>query len=72
MKNTHKFIELVGLIGWGNALLSVLILSCHFFIFRMYEDRLKDRQAEINRITEENRQYRDRFLKLMDSELGRK
>lgn len=42
----------------------------HFWIFRLYSGRLKDRQKEIDNIAAENRQYRERFLALIDKHLG--
>lgn len=64
------FTSLVNTVGLSNTLFSLIILSCHFYIFRMYNDRLKDRQDEINRLAEENRQYRDRFLKIIDAKFS--
>ena len=37
----------------------------HRWIFKMYQDRLDDRQNEINRMAEENREYREYFMKLI-------
>src|SRR6266516_2769669 len=44
----------------------------HFWIYRLYNGRLKDRQREIDNIAAENRAYRERFLALIDQSLGLK
>lgn len=67
--NTN-LIELIKTIGMAKTLFSVILLSCHFFIFKLYNARLKDRQDEINRLAQENHEYRDRFLKLLDSKFN--
>ena len=63
-------IELIKTIGMAKTLFSVILLSCHFFIFKLCNARLKDRQDEINRLAQENHEYRDRFLKLLDSKFN--
>jgi hypothetical protein len=39
-------------------------------IFWLYIARLRDRQKEIDRIAGDNREYRDRFLAILDDKLG--
>ncbi|MFT5704017.1 MAG: Mg2+ and Co2+ transporter CorA [Rickettsiales bacterium] len=68
--NTDSLLELVKTVGLSNTIFLIILLSCHFFIFRLYNERLKDRQDEIDRLAEENHQYRDRFLKLMDNKFN--
>ncbi len=70
--NTDFFLQLVTEVGLTKAVFSLVILSCHFYIFSLYNDRLRERQAEIDRLAEENHQYRDRFLKLIDNTLSNK
>lgn len=61
------FLELIKIVGLNNAIFSAIVLSCHFYIFRLYSKRLQDRKTEIDRLAAENQQYRDRFFKLIDS-----
>ena len=56
----------------GIAICATIILSCHFYIFKLYKQVLKDRQKEIDRLAEENHQYRDRFIKLLDNKFNYK
>lgn len=68
--NSSNLISLIETIGLPNAIFATVVLSCHFFIFGLYNSRLKDRQNEIDRLAEENREYRDRFLKLLDKKFN--
>ncbi len=52
------------------ALLAIVILLLHYHIFSQYKGRLSDRQKEIDRLAAENRQYRERFIVLMDKNFG--
>ncbi|MFL6283258.1 MAG: hypothetical protein ACJ74Q_08980 [Pyrinomonadaceae bacterium] len=52
--------------GWVKGTLTIFFWVAHFWIYREYRGRLKDRQDEINRIAAENHEYRDRFIGLLD------
>ena len=39
----------------------LLSLAFLFYMHKMYQRQLKDRQQELNRLAEENRQYREMF-----------
>lgn len=56
--------------GWAKGILTIFFFLAHFWIFRQYNGRLEDRQKEIDRLAEDNREYRDRFLELLDNEFG--
>ncbi len=58
--------ELAKEVGFANALFIVFFLIAHIVIFGMYRGRIKDRQAEIDRLAQDNRDYRMRFLRLLD------
>lgn len=64
-------IELIKNIGLYKTLFSIILLSCHFFIFKLYNRNLKDKQNEIDRMAEDNRLYRDRFMKLLDDKFDK-
>jgi hypothetical protein len=42
----------------------------HYWIYRLYAGRLQDRQREIDKVAAENREYRDRFMTLLDIKFG--
>lgn len=59
-------LELVKELGWAKGVFTIFFFLAHWWVFKAYDARAKDRQAEIDRIAAENREYRERFLKLMD------
>ena len=63
-KDILTFIQEVGL---KNGLFVVFFIFAHLILFWMYRGRLKDKQAEIDRLAQDNREYRTRFLELMDN-----
>jgi len=64
-KTIERFISTL---GWTKGVFSIFFFMAHAWIFSLYNGRLKDRQAEIDRISDENREYRNRFLKLHDKQ----
>ena len=70
--SSFYIIELVREIGVTKALSIIIVLSCHFFIFLIYNGRIKDKQDEIDRLVEDNREYKDRFLKILDKQFNYK
>ena len=52
--------------GWAKGTLTIFFWVAHYWIFREYRGRLRDRQNEIDRIAADNREYRDRFTNLLD------
>lgn len=57
-------------LGWTKGIFTIFFFMAHFWIYTLYMGRLKDRQNEINRIAAENREYRERFLSLLDEHFG--
>lgn len=57
-------------LGLLRGIFALFFWIAHFWIYRLYNGRLKDRQKEIDNIAAENRQYRERFLALIDKHLG--
>ncbi|WKD50341.1 hypothetical protein [Microbulbifer spongiae] len=64
LKDILSFVQEMGL---KNGLFVIFFIFAHYLLFWMYRGRLKDRQLEIDRLAADNREYRDRFLKLMDN-----
>jgi len=59
-------LEMIKALGWAKGMFTVFFFMAHGYIYSLYRGRLNDRQKEIDRIASENREYRERFLKLMD------
>lgn len=53
--------------GWFKGVGTILFFIFHYWIYALYQARLEDRQKEIDRIAEDNREYRERFLTLLDN-----
>ena len=64
------FVDLVKEVGPVMALFIAFFIAAHIMIFCLYRGRMNDRQAEIDRLAKENREYRMRFLKILDKNLG--
>ena len=47
------------------------VRSLNARIHRQYQEQLQDRQNEIDRLAEDNRAYRDRFLALLEKRILR-
>lgn len=45
---------------------TVFFFGAHFVVYRLYLGRLKDRQREIDRLAEDNRDYREKFMHILD------
>ncbi|MBE7444733.1 MAG: hypothetical protein HS132_05590 [Planctomycetia bacterium] len=58
--------------GIVKGLFVIFFFGAHAWIYLSYRGRLKDRQAEINRLAADNREYRERFLYLLDNKFGYK
>ena len=56
--------------GWTKGVFTVFFFSAHYWVYRLYEGRLKDRQAEIDRLAQDNREYRHTLLTLYDKHFG--
>lgn len=62
--------EFIVTFGWAKGILTIFFFMAHAWIYSLYNGRLKDRQKEIDRIAYENREYRERFLALLDQHFG--
>jgi hypothetical protein len=68
--SAENLLELIKALGWAKGVFTVFFFMAHAYIFSLYRGRLSDRQKEIDRIAAENREYRERFLKLMDDKFS--
>lgn len=64
--------EILKQFGFTKGLFILFFFMAHGWVYRLYSGRLADRQAEINRIAEDNREYRERFLAILDDHFGLK
>ncbi len=55
--------------GIRDGLFVIFFIVFHYWIWKLYINRLSDRQNEINRIAEENREYRETFMALVNNKL---
>ena len=62
----RKTLELVLSLGVTKGLFVAFFFAAHLALFLLYRGRLKDRQGEIDRLAEENREHRLRFTALLD------
>ena len=62
----RTFIHDLGLL---RGLFAIFFLGMHAWVFALYNGRLQDRQKEIDRLAEENKEYRNRFTALLDKGL---
>ena len=52
--------------GWTKGIFTLFFFMAHGWIYSLYQGRLKDRQKEIDRIAQDNREYREKFLAILD------
>jgi F0F1-type ATP synthase membrane subunit b/b' len=52
--------------GWVKGTFTIFFWLALFFFYRLYKARIDDKQKEIDRLAQENREYRERFLALLD------
>ena len=61
------FVGLVKEAGLLGALFSVFFLGVHYWLYRVYEKRVQELKDQIDRLAEENHEYRDRFMDRLDN-----
>ena len=66
-----EFGEINGLLILGIIFMFLWLRSLNSHIHRQHREQLQDRQREIDRLAEDNRAYRDRFLALLDKKIQR-
>lgn len=63
-------IDLVKSLGVTKGLFVIFFFIAHIWVHLLHKGRLKDRQNEIDRLAQDNREYRERFLSLMDQKFS--
>lgn len=58
--------------GWTKGVFTIFFFCAHGWVYKLYKARVEDKQAEIDRLAADNREYRERFLKLYDEHFGYK
>ena len=64
-----EFGEINGLLILGIIFMFLWLRSLNSHIHRQHREQLQDRQREIDRLAEDNRAYRDRYLTLLDKKI---
>lgn len=58
--------------GWAKGVFTIFFFLAHFWIYRLYMNRINDRKEEIDRLAQDNREYRNLFLSILDKNLDYK
>lgn len=66
----EEILTFVKTLGWTKGVFTIFFFMMHGWVFSLYRGRLVDRQGEINRLAEDNRAYRDRYLHVLDKHYG--
>jgi len=66
----ESFLEFMKQLGWAKGGLSFIVLLIHFWIFYMYRTNMRDKQRQIDALAADNREFRDRFLSIIDNQHG--
>lgn len=65
----NSFIEAVRTFGWERALFTFFFFGMHYAVYKLYVGRLQDRKEEIERLREENNDYKERFIAMLDERM---
>lgn len=66
----HDVTEFLKHFGLLKGCFVLFFCGAHWIIFRLYGLRVKDCKEQINLIAGENREYRERFLSILDNKFG--
>lgn len=64
--------ELFKELGWERGFFFLIIGLFQWFLHRQYRVNLDARKEQIDLLAQENKDYRDRFIQLMDKQYGLK
>jgi hypothetical protein len=64
--NWSSVVDVLKNFGLTRGLCVIFFLSLWWFYHRAHQNRLKDKDAEINRLAADNHEYRERFMRLFD------
>lgn len=63
-------IKLLQEFGMARGLFAAFFFGAHYWVYHLYNKRVDDAKEQIKRIAEENREYRERFLRMLDNKHG--
>ncbi len=66
MGRSNPIVEFISGLSFIEGLLVILILLGGWWIYKIHQRQLDDRQREINRLAKENREYRERFTRILE------
>ena len=58
--------------GLTKGLFTLFFIGSHIWIYAQYNGRLNDRQKEIDRLADDNKRYREIYLRSLDAKHGYK
>lgn len=64
--------DIIFALGFTKGILFAFFFIMHGMVFWLYRGRIKDRQREIDRLAEDNRAYRERYLAFHDEKFNYK
>lgn len=67
LEHVLDFIQAMGPL---KGMFVLFFLGAHYWIYRLYSSNIKDKQNQIDRIAADNKEYRDRFLSMLDMKFG--
>lgn len=53
--------------GWTKGVFTIFFFLSHYYYYRTNEKRIKEKQNEIDRLAQDNREYRTVYLKQLDT-----
>lgn len=61
--------DILNAFGLNKGLFVIFFLGMHVWVYILYKGRLDDRQKEIDRMAEENRHFREFFMKKLGEKI---
>ena len=61
--------DILNAFGLNKGLFIIFFLGMHVWVYVLYKGRLDDRQKEIDRMAEENRNFREFFMKKLGEKI---
>lgn len=66
MPNWDTIKDFIQALGWTKGVFALFFFMTHGWVYKLYTDRINDKQAEIERLVADNREYRQKYLKALD------
>jgi F0F1-type ATP synthase membrane subunit b/b' len=68
--NLETILQFIQTLGWVKGVFAIFFFLMHGLYFMAMRGRLKDRQREIDRLAADNKEYRERFVAMIDKAQG--